>query len=587
MGIRSKLAKIAVSLLFGTIAASASALTPGSGTWVKPTSLFGLQDAYVYVPKNTAPQTIGEGRALMLTLHGCAMTAAGNVINRKYNWEDTAEKYGMVVIAPTVPAGTTATRTYSGCWDWFGGNHTRSTRDEGILLKLIDFVKARPELNIDPKQIYVTGLSSGGGVVVTLGCVAPDYFAGVGVNAGPALYTAANAGVGSKAVVTPQQIADTCKQIAGSYSTALQTQITSTVHGTSDYTVDPSHSRATRDGMKIAYGAAASAGTITEEKSTGTLWQDSASKVRVSHIDATSMGHAWPAGAGGSGGGTYVDYTHVNYPAYVTKFFFDNNLRVSRGDPKPVVASCSASVASTSATAVTINGSATDNGSIASYSVAISGPTSSIDNAAGSGASFSKQYSGLANGSYSVTVSATDDVGGVATSPCSASFQIGPITLLPPSNITVPAASLTSSAIGLTWTNATGATSYSVTRTGGTTGTVVASVPAGTTTTSFTASGLDALTQYTFTVQSVASGSTSAASAPVIATTKSAWTCTATTSSNYAHVTAGRAYASGSYAYAKGSNTNMGLNNTFYSKTLAQTSAGYYIVGSCPTTPTP
>jgi poly(3-hydroxybutyrate) depolymerase len=581
---RINLKAMAVSLALSTAAMSAYALTPGNGTWVKETNLFGLADAYTYVPKNTAPSTIGNGRALMVTLHGCAMTASGNVINRKYNWEDTAEKYGMVVVAPTVPSGTTATRTYAGCWDWFGANHSRTTRDEAIILKLIDAVKARPELNIDPAQIYITGLSSGGGLVVDLACVAPDYFAGVGINAGPALNTPGSAGVGSKSTRTAQQVADDCKAYAAGNSTKLQTQITSVVNGSSDTIVDPTHDWTNRDGMKIAYGATTSAGTFTDVKSTGTLWKDSASRIRVSYIEATSMGHAWPAGAGGSGGGTYVDYTHVNYPAYVTQFFFDNNLRVQRGDPKPVVTSCSASVASTTATAVTVNGAATDNGSIASYSVVISGPTPSSDNAAGSGASFSKQYSGLANGSYTAKVTATDNVGGVSDATCSTSFQIGPITLAPPSDVTAPATSTTATAIGLTWSNITGATSYNVTRTGGSTGTVVTSVPAASgTTTSYTATGLTEKTQYTFTVQSVGSGSTSAASTPLAVTTKSSFICTVTSSSNYAHVQAGRAHDVGGYAYANGSNTKMGLDNMFYTSTLAQTAPGYYIVGSiCP-----
>ncbi|UTA46905.1 PHB depolymerase family esterase [Simiduia sp. 21SJ11W-1] len=58
--------------------------------------------------------------------------------------------------------------------------------------------------------------------------------------------------------------------------------------------------------------------------------------------------------------------------------------------------------------------------------------------------------------------------------------------------------------------------------------------------------------------------------------------CTQTTASNYAHVQAGRATASGGYAYAKGSGSRMGLYNTFYSSTLAQTQAGYFIIGNCP-----
>ncbi|MGZ3255063.1 MAG: Ig-like domain-containing protein, partial [Burkholderiaceae bacterium] len=73
----------------------------------------------------------------------------------------------------------------------------------------------------------------------------------------------------------------------------------------------------------------------------------------------------------------------------------------------------------------------------------------------------------------------------------------------------------------------------------------------------------------------------SAVSGPVNFTTSS-FACTATTANNNAHVTAGRATTSGGYAYAKGSGTNMGLNNTFTTTTLAQTSSGYYIIGNCP-----
>jgi poly(3-hydroxybutyrate) depolymerase len=60
------------------------------------------------------------------------------------------------------------------------------------------------------------------------------------------------------------------------------------------------------------------------------------------------------------------------------------------------------------------------------------------------------------------------------------------------------------------------------------------------------------------------------------------WQCTTTTSSNYAHVQAGRAHDSGGNALANGSNQNMGLDNTFLTKTLAQTSQGFYIIGNCP-----
>jgi hypothetical protein len=36
------------------------------------------------------------------------------------------------------------------------------------------------------------------------------------------------------------------------------------------------------------------------------------------------------------------------------------------------------------------------------------------------------------------------------------------------------------------------------------------------------------------------------------------------------------------YALADGSNQNIGLDNTFYTGTLAQTAPGYYVIGNCP-----
>ncbi len=59
-------------------------------------------------------------------------------------------------------------------------------------------------------------------------------------------------------------------------------------------------------------------------------------------------------------------------------------------------------------------------------------------------------------------------------------------------------------------------------------------------------------------------------------------TCSEVTSSNYAHVQAGRATTNGFYAYAVGSGTSLGLYNIFYSSTLAETAPGYYDLGSCP-----
>jgi len=82
------------------------------------------------------------------------------------------------------------------------------------------------------------------------------------------------------------------------------------------------------------------------------------------------------------------------------------------------------------------------------------------------------------------------------------------------------------------------------------------------------------------TTTTTAAGTTTTTTATTTTTT-SGGTCY--TSSNYAHVTAARATTTGGYVYAKGSNQNMGLYNTFATTKLRMTGTNYYIIDStCP-----
>jgi poly(3-hydroxybutyrate) depolymerase len=150
-------------------------------------------------------------------------------------------------------------------------------------------------------------------------------------------------------------------------------------------------------------------------------------------------------------------------------------------------------------------------------------------------------------------------------------------TLPAPTGVATSGATNTS--MNITWNAVTGAASYNVYRGGN----KVNGTPV--TATNYTNTGLTAGTTYSWTVKSVdGNNAESAASAPATGTTTGTPPPIATcyTSSNYAHVTAGRATTSGGYTYAKGSNQNMGLWNTFTITTLKQTSPGYYIIGTCP-----
>ncbi|MFD1310304.1 hypothetical protein [Streptomyces kaempferi] len=101
---------------------------------------------------------------------------------------------------------------------------------------------------------------------------------------------------------------------------------------------------------------------------------------------------------------------------------------------------------------------------------------------------------------------------------------------------------------------------------------------------SYTDTGLASGTGYHYTVAAVDSaGSVGASSSPVLATTNG-YIPACFTDNNYNQVAAGRAHQSGGYAYANGSNQNMGLYNLYLTHTLEETSDGHYVIADsgCP-----
>ncbi|QNA87405.1 PHB depolymerase family esterase [Massilia sp. Dwa41.01b] len=541
----------------------------GNQTWASDTVNGGALTGYYYWPA-TAP-ALGGKRALVLVLHGCSQTAAGDVIDgssdRGYNWKAAADQYGAVILAPNATGNVYGVH----CWDWAKSTHSRSTGHSGVLLDLINRFLSNPQYAIDPKQVYVTGLSSGGAQTMVMGCLAPDVFAGLGINAGPP------PGVSTSQIgmvpsgYTATTAANNCRNLAGTNASQFGSQIAGVIWGTNDYTVAQGYGPLDAAAMRIAYGGSYTKGAAVSVPTGGSNipYTDANGKVRTSEITVTGMGHAWPAGTGGQNG-NYVDATKVNYPSFVMDFWFRNNLRVARVAP-PTMASCSASV---SGSTVTVNGAA-GSGTIGSYKVVLNGPTPVNDAAAGSGASFSKAYAGRADGYYSGSVTATDSSTGLTSNACSISqFLVGSAPALQaPAGLAISARS--ASSISLTWNASNGAVGYNVYRNGSKVN------GAAVTATGYTDTGLAASTGYSYQVSALGNGGVeSARSASVTASTTGS--CTATTSSNYAHVTAGRAHASGGYALANGSNQNMGLNNTFYTTTLAQTAPGYYVIGNCP-----
>lgn len=276
----------------------------------------------IYLPTNPKAKT---RKPLMINLHGCAQKPEDLV--KAGNWEQAADQFGTVVVAPQVPNGG----VIYGCWDYYGPNHTEQNHHHAPVLALVESLLKDPKLKIDPRRVYISGLSSGAGEALLLACLRPDLFAGVGLNSSPAVPSESQDI--SKPLMTSNEMAQFCKGLAGAHAKGFKTQVLSVIVADQDYLVNTAHSQIIVDAFREIYGTQLAqrfdldslAGNNKEGQ--GFLYLKSKSTARVSHIINNGLSHNWAAGGNLQSQGAYINQKSVNYPMYLLNFLESSNPR--------------------------------------------------------------------------------------------------------------------------------------------------------------------------------------------------------------------------------------------------------------------
>jgi poly(hydroxyalkanoate) depolymerase family esterase len=385
-----------------------------AGSWSQ-TSLGGFSRVDIYTPDSVS--SVGNGRALLIVLHGCAQAISAF---RGANLEQAAEAHGMVVAVPDAQ-----NKAGFSCWSYWQGAISRNAGDYRNLINLANALTGDQQRNIDENQVYIAGLSSGAAFANTTACLAPDIFAGVGVSAGPSIGTSASGAIGSCEFA---DVAARCRQYAGGLVDQLNTQLSSMAQARNDSTVNTCYNRQNAEGMARVYGVDEVPGTLTITDTDGrsaeqTLWENQ----RVSLLWFQNVGHAWSGGAGASG--SFISGNSINYADYLGAFFSANNLRINRNQA-PVVDTLNVSAVDNR---IAVSGDASDIDSILSHvQIAIHRladdaqvASASVNTAADGGFQFTS--AALPDELYEVSVMAVDDEGLVSL-PRTDSVRIG----LPP-----------------------------------------------------------------------------------------------------------------------------------------------------------
>ena len=127
---------------------------------------------FSFVPANHEPAP-----ALVVVLHGCGQTAAAYDFGA--GWSTLAKHYGFALLMPEQQPSNNP----NGCFNWFNPEDTARGSGEACSIGQMIARMARDH-KVDPRRVFVTGLSAGGAMTTVMLATYPEVFASGAVIAG-------------------------------------------------------------------------------------------------------------------------------------------------------------------------------------------------------------------------------------------------------------------------------------------------------------------------------------------------------------------------------------------------------------------
>ena len=304
-----------------------SARAPGAiGQFItgRYTNEAGTRAYKLYVPRGYR----GQSLPLVVMLHGCTQDpddfAAGTRMNH------VAEERQCLVLYPAQAQGANPSK----CWNWFrAGDQRRDQGEPSIVAGITRRIMSSH--NIDPRRVYVAGLSAGGAMAVTMGVTYPELYAAVGVHSGLGYAVAHD--LPSAFAVMRRDATNGRMGIRGARRLTIGERVMPTIvfHGDRDATVHPLNGEEV-----IAQSIASGSGNadteanshVTVERGraakghayTRTIYYDAGGQPSVEHWLVHGAGHAW---SGGASHGSFTDPKGPDATREIIRFFWNTTAR--------------------------------------------------------------------------------------------------------------------------------------------------------------------------------------------------------------------------------------------------------------------
>lgn len=278
------------------------------------TNAVGSRAYKLFVPSGYAGQPV----PLVVMLHGCTQTpddfAAGTRMNA------FAERETFLVAYPAQARAANGRH----CWNWFDPAHQHRDAGEPSLIAALTR-QLMASYAVDPRQVYVAGMSAGGAMAAIVAATYPDLYAAAAVHSGLPYGAARDLRSAFAAMrARPAGRATTASPAAPVELCGPRIPLI-VFHGASDITV----TRTNADLLAAQWTASVGPESLAQAEvsqgrsAAGRLWTrtryaGATGRTLVEKWIVDRMGHAW---SGGSRAGTFADPAGPDASAELLRFF--------------------------------------------------------------------------------------------------------------------------------------------------------------------------------------------------------------------------------------------------------------------------
>jgi poly(hydroxyalkanoate) depolymerase family esterase len=243
-----------------------------------------------------------------------------------------AEEHGFIVVYPEQSRNANG----SNCWNWFKAqDQLRDSGEPSLIAGITQEVAERHA--VDPRRIYVAGLSAGAAMSVILGETYPELYAAVGAHSGlpygaahdmPSAFAAMAGGPAGMPDVSKMPGLTNLPGSAAAGKKATRFVPTIVFHGDQDHTVGQGNGTGIVEQAVSALAGEALGPVLAPKTEKGvsprgrafsrTVYADGTGQPRVESWLLHGAGHAW---SGGHASGSFTDGAGSDASAEMVRFF--------------------------------------------------------------------------------------------------------------------------------------------------------------------------------------------------------------------------------------------------------------------------